>query len=118
MDGTAQRLLEPDNLLKFNIDGSMTCNAAQVAHLLGLSERIFNARRDQLKAAGFPDKLPAVNKWSRPAVVAWISSNGQTTVPVPRGIPQGDPDMEAMVTELEDSYGKVAALRPRRGAAA
>lgn len=109
MDGVAHRLLEPDNLIKFNMDGSMTCNVVEVAHLLGLSERTFNKRRPQLDAAGFPDKLPGVNKWSRPAVVAWISSNGQTTVATPRGVPQGDPAVEAVTSDLERRYGSAAA---------
>lgn len=106
MDSVARRLLEPDNLIKFNIDGSMTCNAGQVAHLLGMSERMFNRQRPELKAAGFPEKLPGVNKWSRPAVVAWITGNGQMTVAAPRGIPNGDPEIEALVTGLEEEYGK------------
>ncbi len=109
MDGVAHRLLEPDNLIKFNLDGSMTCSAGQVAHLLGLSERMFNRQRAELKAAGFPDKLPGVNKWSRPAVVAWISSNGQTTVATPRGAGIGDPDVEAIAADLEADYGRSAA---------
>ncbi len=106
MDGVAHRLLEPDNLIKFNIDGSMTCAAADVAHLLGLSERTFNKRRPELSAAGFPDKLPGVNKWSRPAVVAWISSNGAPTVATPRGADIGDPAIEAVATDLEAEYGR------------
>lgn len=106
MDGAAHRLLEPDNLIKFNIDGSMTCNAVEVAHLLGLSERIFNKRRPELTAAGFPSKLPGVGKWSRPAVVAWISSNGETSVAQPRGVDRGDTGIEAIASDLEGQYGR------------
>jgi hypothetical protein len=106
MDGTAHRLLEPDNLIKFNINGSMTCNAVEVAHLLGLSERIFNKRRQELAAAGFPDKLPGVGRWSRPAVVAWISSNGETSVAQPRGVDRGDENIAAVASDLEAEYGR------------
>lgn len=106
MDGVAHRLLEPDNLIKFNLDGSMTCTAGQVAHLLGMSSRTFDRQRPELKKAGFPEKLPGTGKWSRPAVVAWISSNGAPTVATPRGIDNGDPEIEAIVTGLEREYGK------------
>lgn len=94
------------NLLQFNPDGSMVCTAGQVAQLLGMSERSFDRKRGELAKAGFPGKLPGTNGWSRPAVVAWIRSNGQTTVATPRGIPQGDLEIEAIVTGLEDEYGK------------
>lgn len=101
--------VDPTNLLQFNLDGSMTCTNGQVAHLLGMSEDTFARRLRQKMLVGFPAKLPGVNKYSRPAVVAWISSNGQTTVAQPRGIPQGDPEIEAIVSDLEEEYGRSAA---------
>ncbi len=93
------------NLLQFNLNGSMVCTAGQVAQLLGMSARTFDRQRPELAKAGFPGKLPGTNGWSRPAIVAWISSNGQSTAPVPRGIPQGDPQIEAIVSDLEQEYG-------------
>lgn len=93
------------NLLQFNPNGSMVCTAGQVAQLLGISARSFDRRRAELTAAGFPGKLPGTNGWSRPAVVAWISSNGQTTVAMPFGVAQGNPEIEAVTTNLEQRYG-------------
>ena len=94
-------------LLEMNLDGSMTCTKGQVAQLLGVSERTFDRIRGDLK--NFPGKLPGIERWSRPAVVAWISSNGQTTVATPRGAGIGDPDVEAIAADLEADYGRSAA---------
>ncbi len=100
-----ERATALSNLLQFNPNGSMVCTAGQVAQLLGISARSFDRRRADLAAANFPGKLPGTNGWSRPAVVAWISSNGQTSVATPVGIPPGDPEIEALVTGLEQRYG-------------
>ena len=97
--------VDPANLLQFNLNGSMTCTSGQTAHLLGLSDTTFLRRLRKGQFPGFPQKLPGTNKWSRPAVVAWISSNGQATAPQPRGIPYGDPEIEALVSDLEQTYG-------------
>jgi predicted DNA-binding transcriptional regulator AlpA len=91
------------NLLQFNPNGSMVCTAGQVAQLLGMSARSFDRQRAALIAAGFPSKLPGTNGWSRPAVVAWITSNG---APPPKAgaIAVGDPEIDAHVTRLEANY--------------
>jgi len=96
---------DPTNLLDFNLNGSMTLSGGQVAHLLGLSEPTFRRRVSKGELPNFPGRLPGVGKWSKPAVVAWISSNGELNVARPRGIPFGDPEIEALVTELEQDYG-------------
>lgn len=98
--------VDPTNLLKFNLDGSMTCTAGQVAQLLGMSEDTFARRMRQKLLIGFPAKLPGVNKWSRPAVVAWISSNGETSVAQPRGVDRGSDDIAAVASDLEAEYGR------------
>lgn len=84
---------------KFNPDGSMTCTAGQVAQLLGLSETTFDRRRPELLAAGFPDRLPGVGKWSRPAVIAWITRNGRT---------DGGQEPAADLSRLEIEYAGTA----------
>lgn len=88
-------------LLDTNLDGSMTCNKGQVAQLLGISDRTFDRVRGSL--TNFPGKLPGIERWSRPAVVAWIRSNGQPADSQPR-IVQGDPEIEMLITNLEETY--------------
>lgn len=54
--------------------------AKQVAQLLGWRcvESFYNNRK-KLRDAGFPEKLPGVNGWSRNAVLRWIDGNGETS---------------------------------------
>ena len=100
---------DPTNLLDFNLNGSMTLTSGQVANLLGLSEPTFRRRFGKGDLPNFPARLPGVGKWSKPAVVAWISSNGQLSTAQPRGVPMGDPAIEAIVADLEQVYGKAVA---------
>lgn len=56
--------------------------ASDVARLLGWrSVESFYNNRDKLLAAGFPEKLEAVNGWSRPAIMRWLETNGETYAP-------------------------------------
>ena len=100
---------DPTNLLDFNLNGSMTCTVGQVANLLGLSEHTFRRRFGKGELPNFPPRLPGVGKWSKPAVVAWISSNGELSAARPRGVPDGDPAIEAISKSLEGTYGSAAA---------
>jgi len=88
-------------LLDTNLDGSMTCNKGQVAQLLGISDRTFDRIRGSL--TNFPGKLPGIERWSRPAVVAWIRSNGQPANSQ-QWITQGDLEIELLISNLEDTY--------------
>lgn len=57
----------------------LTMSLADVAGALGCSPRTFQNRRSRLEQEhGFPPRLPAMARWSRPAVEAWIASNGET----------------------------------------
>lgn len=58
---------------------ALTISRGQVAELLGISEPTFDKRRRALEGFGFPQKLPGMKTWSRPAVVAWIASNGASS---------------------------------------
>lgn len=57
-------------------------DAAELAWMLGLGavETFYNKRR-ALEAAGFPPRLPGLTKWSRPAVLRWIETNGESHLP-------------------------------------
>jgi predicted DNA-binding transcriptional regulator AlpA len=103
MQTAAAPTIEPTNLLDFNLDGSMTLTIGQVCHLLDLSEPTFRRRLGQGLLKAFPAKLPGVGKWSKPAVVAWISSNGQVSAAQPRIRPD-DAEIDAAVTQLEARY--------------
>lgn len=86
-------------LLDMNLDGSMTCTKGQVSQLLGITDRTFDRIRANLK--NFPSKIPGLERWSRPAVVAWIRSNGETASP-------GAADIAEIQADLESHYGAAA----------
>ncbi|MGZ5905142.1 MAG: hypothetical protein ACXWKQ_07325 [Reyranella sp.] len=83
------------------VAGPMVLTAGQVAQLLGLSEPMFRKKAAGLQALGFPGRLPGLAKWSRPAVVRWISSNGATTQ---QSGPPLDETLAIEVSELEKDY--------------
>lgn len=58
--------------------------AARVAELLNCTEGTFLNKRRKLERAGFPEKLPAINGWSRKAVMRWIDSNAGRDADEPR----------------------------------
>lgn len=69
----------------------------QVAGLLGFRTRAtFDAKRPALEAAGFPRKLPGLNRWSRACVLRWIETNGETH------LPEAQPGLD----DLEKRYGQ------------
>lgn len=55
---------------------SLTLDRNQLVHMLGTSESAFDRARKKLEENHFPQKLPGMARWSRPAVVAWIKANG------------------------------------------
>ena len=55
---------------------SMTLDRNQLVQLLGTSESAFDRARRNLEQNNFPQKLPGMHRWSRPAVVAWIKASG------------------------------------------
>lgn len=53
-------------------------DAQGVCRLLGLKQvSTFYNKRPALEAAGFPQKLPGLSRWSRPAIMAWLEMNGR-----------------------------------------
>lgn len=75
--------------------------AVDVAGLLGLrAVETFYNKRQTLEERGFPKKLPGINGWSRPAILRWIETNGETYLPE---IPA--PDL-AGVERLERRYAR------------
>lgn len=58
---------------------TLTIDAREVAGLLGIAETTFRNKRARLEIEDhFPPKLPGGNRWSRPAVVRWIETNGES----------------------------------------
>ena len=55
---------------------SMTLNRQQIVSLLDVTESGFDRARPKLEEANFPRKLPGMNRWSKPAVIAWIKASG------------------------------------------
>jgi hypothetical protein len=86
-------------------------SAGQVAYALGIGEQTFLAKRTLLETEhGFPRKVPGFNKWSIAAVTDWINTNGGTYQPsTPSLIPNDDPEIDAIVADLEAHYGRAAA---------
>ena len=68
--------------------------AHQVADMLGLTARSFQARRARLEAVhGFPQPLPGLgNVWDLAAIERWIAQQGGG---------QGQPSDELMAAEAE-----------------
>lgn len=44
----------------------------EVSQLLGMSVRTFQSSREKLRRAGFPSRLPGMNRFSAAAVRAWV----------------------------------------------
>ena len=87
----------------------LTWPLATVAHALGLSVDTFSKKRRQLEELhGFPRKLPGINSWSIPAVKHWVATNGGTYLQSQPAIPNDDPEIGAIVSELELEYGGAA----------
>lgn len=74
-------------------------DADGVAALLSVSQSVFYARRPALEAAGFPQQLPGLARWSRACVLRWIETNGETYLPGPV-----EPRLEMVPTPLEREY--------------
>nr|WP_321457256.1 hypothetical protein [uncultured Cohaesibacter sp.] len=55
---------------------SMTLNRQQLSEVLGVTESGFSRAQASLEENFFPKRLPGMNRWSRPAVVAWIKASG------------------------------------------
>ncbi|SFT66880.1 hypothetical protein SAMN05444141_102651 [Pseudovibrio denitrificans] len=53
-----------------------TYTRRELCEVLGLKENNFDRVRKDLEGSGFPTRLPGLARWSRPAVHAWIASNG------------------------------------------
>jgi hypothetical protein len=83
----------------------LTWSTAHVCHALGITAATFMRQRAVLAAAGFPGKLPGLNAFSAAAVTHWINSGGLTYAPLAGTIPDGDPEIEAIVSALERDYG-------------
>lgn len=67
---------------KRGIAAPIVLTAVQVAELLGWqSADSFYRHRKALEAHGFPRKLPGINGWSRPAILRWVRTNGETHLP-------------------------------------
>ena len=79
-----------------------TLHRAQVALMLGISDRTFSNHLPTLLHKGFPAKLPGLNRWSRVAVELWIDCGGATDT----GDGMDDPDEEA--DDLLARYGKLS----------
>lgn len=78
---------------------SLSLKRTEVAALLGISEPTFDRARKKLEEEhAFPSKLPGLPYWSKPAVIAWIKSNGNLTLM--NQILVGDPG-DMILDELE-----------------
>lgn len=93
---------------------STTLDRNQLVHLLGTSESAFDRARKKLEEQNFPQKLPGMSRWSRPAVVAWIKANGNLDLMhrILIGDPSEPEDEELTAPEipqdLADRYGGAA----------
>jgi hypothetical protein len=52
----------------------LTLNQEEACALLGISPRTFQHRRQALEAAGFPRRLPGLNRYSTEAIRTWIAN--------------------------------------------
>ena len=84
---------------------NMTWTAGQVAVAVGMSEGLFKAKLPIWEQQhGFPKRLPGTNKWPKWAVLDWINSSAGTYAGHQRTIPDGDAEIDAVVSELERQY--------------
>lgn len=83
----------------------LTWSAGNVAQAMGISEPRFRKLRPKLEESfGFPRKLPGLNLWPQWAVIDWINHSAGTYRPHGGAIADGDPEIDAIVGELEQHF--------------
>lgn len=80
-------------------------SSEEVARLLRRrSAQAFLRDKPRLEAAGFPRKLPGMNLWSGPAIMRWLETNGDTSVPAGEG--DGAGALASAARALEQEYAR------------
>lgn len=84
----------------------LTLKVHEIAALLGLSEGHFHKLKTEGRLTNFPEKLPGMACYSRPAVLRWIATNGRTSLPA--DLVRDDYGGEVDLTIVEYEPGRAA----------